>query len=1410
MLSLPRASSDRGLSLLEVMVATSLVLGSLFATVSAMDSGVKAAAAAERRVQATALAERDVEQLRSMPYHRIGLQRGGPGWTPMFDDAISVAVELPAFDPTSVVIDLGVKFTITRHVTWAGVDTKALGPIEGAYKKLTVEVSWPGAEGGSVRLESAVSPYFQADVCAQRWVGGPAQELSGVVNAYLPGAAPAAAGADELQVGAPQGAGSIAAGDVVLVVQMEGSDAGDYEYALATSSVSAGRLAVTGLGAEGGLLHAYGTTGRFQVVRVVNVGSAVVTGTVVPLPWNGSVGGVVAVDATEDLSFQAPIIGSDAGLDLAPPAGYVPSSERLLPGGRAGLRGGALVLVRTRHLTGNGLVISSGLGGGGTVAVLAETGGLEQMTVAARGIALGGGPGAMLASSPPLGVDVTGFVGSPGTVATDLAPDALAGVPLAAGCIPGVATGVEADRAQVSASGGSSTVTYTVTVTNAPGRGSASSATVGVALPEGMRFVSGEVQLGGGATQSSAAAPDAGTTTPSWGTFTVPPDSRVVIKVVALVTVDTPPGSSELVARARYVGTSGPMVSLGRGGQVTVTQFSCPASFTDPPPPAGINGVVNTYYPLAADVPAGATQLPLGSVTGASTSIRAGDLVLVHQSSDSDGAREGTYEYATAVAVSAGQIRVNGYGPGGGLINAYHSGASSRRAQVVRVPTYRDARLANVEAMRWNGSTGGIAAIDVAGTLDLAGGSIDASGAGSAAPLPDEEGAPGAGGSSWGTGGSGGGGGAGGGGRGGALTAYGAGGGGRAASIERARRGGPGGRVGLIADDASGPRGGVVLLRAASMTGNGSISADGGAGLDASALALRNAGGGGGGGGTVIVAAPSAAVAGLAVSARGGAGGSANFGSGGGGGGGGGVVYLPAAASSVEVSGGSKGSSGTIVGAADGADGVSATFSPSAVPGTPLGVGCQPVPLVGASAETPTVFRTGSQTAKWTISAVNLNGQPAITNAALTARLPAGATLGATPATITLGGGAVRTSISDPPAGATLPAWGTFDIPSGGSVWITFTAAITMPPGVYDLPAVLTGNGPDGQITAGQAAGLATTDDLTVLDPSHPTVFATSVDDRLDGSSSLTRFALDGHDAVTYTTGAFGPTPSTGRYLDVVQATNLYPNTSTVLPGALTRVRVAFAAPAPGLAACVYAQVFRVSTGALITDVGSDASPLGCVIGTAQTTFDAVVPAASWSGEQLDDLRLRLIGWVAGGGPIVVDRAGFVTSWAGADVSLRTATILDASTGTPAAPQPNPLTGSLAGSRVDVGGAVIAKTFSASRFAQWAFPAVVPTDAQVTGAKLRLGWSSDVVDGVCWYAEIRTGSALIATVGGSAASPTCRADASVEEVDEIALPALSAAQARDLRARVFFRTTGAKAKWIRVDQAAISISWARP
>ena len=60
--------------------------------------------------------------------------------------------------------------------------------------------------------------------------------------------------------------------------------------------------------------------------------------------------------------------------------------------------------------------------------------------------------------------------------------------------------------------------------------------------------------------------------------------------------------------------------------------------------------------------------------------------------------------------------------------------------------------------------------------------------------------------------------------------------------------------------------------------------------------------------------------------------------------------------------------------------------------------------------------------------------------------------------TITLNGGSTRTSISNPPDSATVATFGTFDIPSGGSVAITFTTNIdeNVPNGEYNNPATAT------------------------------------------------------------------------------------------------------------------------------------------------------------------------------------------------------------------------------------------------------------------------------------------------------------------------------------------------------------------
>jgi hypothetical protein len=173
----------------------------------------------------------------------------------------------------------------------------------------------------------------------------------------------------------------------------------------------------------------------------------------------------------------------------------------------------------------------------------------------------------------------------------------------------------------------------------------------------------------------------------------------------------------------------------------------------------GIVNVVNTYYPSIASVSAGATSIQVAPINSAGNTIpiNTGDLLLVIQMQDADinftdstnyGANNGTasgassvnntglYEYVVAtnnVGVAGGTITIRGMGAGGGLINSYRNRNASltangqSRFQVIRVPQYTNATLSSTirSPGAWNGTSGGVVAVDVAGTLTLAGGTIE-------------------------------------------------------------------------------------------------------------------------------------------------------------------------------------------------------------------------------------------------------------------------------------------------------------------------------------------------------------------------------------------------------------------------------------------------------------------------------------------------------------------------------------------------------------------------------------------------------------------------------------------------------------------------------------------------------------
>ena len=285
------------------------------------------------------------------------------------------------------------------------------------------------------------------------------------------------------------------------------------------------------------------------------------------------------------------------------------------------------------------------------------------------------------------------------------------------------------------------------------------------------------------------------------------------------------------------------------------------------------------------------------------------------------------------------------------------------------------------------------------------------------------------------------------------------------------------------------PGGGVVLVRARTITGSGTIDATGTAGNQS---VCNDASGGGGGGGSVLVFASgnSGNVGNLTINASGGMGGS-NSGNGTGenaaacgaynnqphgpgGGGGGGFVALSSISNAIiNVSGASGGTTSPSAtstspygsSASPGGYQISSVVSTD-IPGSAASSLCSP--LLTASKVTTRASTVQGLTTGYTITVTNNGSYGLATGVALADPLPAPFTLATTDA-VTLAGGATRSAVVNPAAGATAPSFGTFNLPGGGSVSVSFTVNVpaATPLGTYQNPANVTYDDPT-RTAAGQ------------------------------------------------------------------------------------------------------------------------------------------------------------------------------------------------------------------------------------------------------------------------------------------------------------------------------------------------------
>jgi len=621
-------------------------------------------------------------------------------------------------------------------------------------------------------------------------------------------------------------------------------------------------------------------------------------------------------------------------------------------------------------------------------------------------------------------------------------------------------------------------------------------------------------------------------------------------------------------------------------------------------PATAVTGMVNTYFPATASAASGTSSVQIGvrNASGSATSIAAGDLLLIIQmqgvditnadkNTYGDGAGNGTvqnsdvygganyaggflnngnftagrYEYAIATSASAGSGTVT---LASALQNSYVNG-TNQRFQVIRVPQYPTLSIgaAGLTAAAWDGSSGGVVAIDVSGLLTL--GNISVNGLGfraggvrniaavtapqysgyrdlyangnggmkgegiagtpartysvanglSAVAATDAypggdigRGAPanaGGGGNEHNCGGGGGANG-GAGGRGGACwngntlntdgPLNGSHGGSPVVTVSTPARlflGGGGGAADVGGNTSTDPQGsggaggGLIIVRAGSVTGSGTFSANGDAATD---IVSTDGTGGGGAGGTIFVQTQSGSTTGITLTATGGRGGNASMGAanpeqdGPGGGGGGGVVYTNSGATGTVTAGLSGGilTSQTVSPgdppvaglaryyARAGFDGFSGSISaPVALTGARAGSACLPNLTVTKSTTTASISASGATTASYSINVQNTGGG-ARNISIIDNALPPGWTLAAAPtysytpalpmAANNLASGAEASNTS---GGATFPltAAAPLTVPANGSNSLTWN-------NFFIAPII---NGVGGQMTINYTVNIPAT-----------------------------------------------------------------------------------------------------------------------------------------------------------------------------------------------------------------------------------------------------------------------------------------------------------------------------------------------
>lgn len=151
--------SQKGLSLIDVLVGVSLILIVFLGVFGAFRLGFRAIYQAQNKIAAGSIANQRIEMARNLEYESVGTI----GATLPYADGF--------FESQEIIVQNGIDYSVETQVKYVIDDADGIADPEDScpndYKRIDVEVSWPGIFGSAISLSADIMPSNLVEECIQ-------------------------------------------------------------------------------------------------------------------------------------------------------------------------------------------------------------------------------------------------------------------------------------------------------------------------------------------------------------------------------------------------------------------------------------------------------------------------------------------------------------------------------------------------------------------------------------------------------------------------------------------------------------------------------------------------------------------------------------------------------------------------------------------------------------------------------------------------------------------------------------------------------------------------------------------------------------------------------------------------------------------------------------------------------------------------------------------------------------------------------------------------------------------------------------------------------------------------------------------------------------------------------------------